>query len=107
PQAATGSSAEGDAGEGRKPPAADAAAGERERTLASEGAATRDESADDEGATGEAVDPSSAAAEDVSDAAPAKKRGRSEADRPTPPPPERLEGAVEAILLAAGEALSA
>ena len=36
-----------------------------------------------------------------------RRRAKQAEERPTPPPPERLEGAVEALLLASGETLSA
>jgi segregation and condensation protein B len=55
-------------------------------------------------------EPAAAAGEDATgadeDASPRRGRSRAEEPRPTPPPMERLEGAVEALLLASGEALS-
>lgn len=58
------------------------------------------EEASPEGTSGEATATEGAAAE-------GKAKKASDEPKPTPPPPERLAGAVEAILLAAGEPLSA
>jgi segregation and condensation protein B len=55
---------------------------------------------------GEAEAGEPAAAAEPGAAAGARER-KPKADRPTPPPADRLEGAIEAVLLASGETLSA
>jgi segregation and condensation protein B len=67
----------------------------------------RDDDPDDDAEETAAPDSAPAAAAGSEPGAPAKER-RAKADPPpTPPPADRLEGAIEACLLAAGEALSA
>lgn len=61
------------------------------------------------GAAGDAAASAAPSTDDALDETPegARPRRRSAEPEVTPPPPDRLEGAVEAVLLAAGESLSA
>jgi segregation and condensation protein B len=94
----------------REPAAEEGAAGEElaaeardpaERPARGDGA--EDEAAGGEGAEG-AEPAGTAEAEEPGEEAAGKPRAEA---KPTPPPPDRLDGAVEAMLLASGEAMSA